>query len=192
MQQTITHLHDDFAQRVVAHAAEAQWSPSPQTGVERRMLGEKLKLEWKYGQRKKTPQAFILGNVDDLKRYNDTYGHQKGDDCRRAMAGALSQAAFHPANRVSRYDSEEFAVIMPNTDFIGARAVAERICEAVRHLEIPHSASEIAQSVPISLGVGANIPTGASGPALLIDAADASHYRAKHTGRNCVVVADAE
>jgi diguanylate cyclase (GGDEF)-like protein len=108
------------------------------------------------------------------------------------MAGALGQAAFHPANRVSRYDSEEFAVIMPNTDFIGARAVAERICEAVRHLEIPHSASEIAQSVPISLGVGANIPTGASGPALLIDAADASHYRAKHTGRNCVVVAEAE
>ncbi len=108
MQKAVTRLHDDFA-----HTTATHWSPSPQTGVERRMLGEKLKLEWKYGQRKKTPQSFILSNVDYLKRYNDTYDHQKGDDCRHAMAGALGQAAFRSANRVSRYDSEEFALIMP-------------------------------------------------------------------------------
>jgi diguanylate cyclase (GGDEF)-like protein len=49
MQQTITRLHDDFTQRVVVHTTAAHGSPSPQTGVERRKLGEKLKLEWKYG-----------------------------------------------------------------------------------------------------------------------------------------------
>ena len=163
------------------------------TGVaNRRTLDEKLKLEWKCCQRAKTPLAFILGDVDYFKRYNDTYGHQKGDDCLRAVAGALSRAAFRPADLVSRYGGEEFAVIMPNTDLIGARAVAERICEAVRHLEIPHAASEISQSVTMSLGVGAIIPNSASSPALLIGAADAALYRAKHSGRNCVVVAEAE
>ena len=69
-------------------------------GVERRMLGEKLKLEWKYGQRKKTPQAFILGNADYLNAITTLAATRKA-----TMAGALGQAAFRPANRVSRYDS---------------------------------------------------------------------------------------
>ena len=95
MQKAVTRLHDDFA-----HTTATHWSPSPQPGVERRMLGEKLKLEWKYGQRKKTPQAFILGNVDYLNAITTLAATRKA-----TMAGALGQAAFRPTNRVSRYDS---------------------------------------------------------------------------------------
>lgn len=163
------------------------------TGVaNRRTLDEKLQLEWKNCQRAATPLAFILGDVDYFKPFNDTYGHQKGDDCLRAVANTLSRAVFRPADLVSRYGGEEFAVIMPNTDINGAHAVAERICEAVRLLDIPHSASKICPSVTMSLGVGAIIPSSDSSPAQLVGAVDAALYQAKRAGRNCVVTAETD
>lgn len=163
------------------------------TGVaNRRTLDEKLDREWKSCQRVATPLAFILGDVDYFKCYNDTYGHQKGDDCLRAIANTLSRAVFRPADLVSRYGGEEFAIIMPNTDLHGAQAVAERICEAVRQLEIPHAGSETYPSVTMSLGVGAMIPTSGACPAQLIGAVDAALYRAKHAGRNRVVTAETD
>lgn len=162
------------------------------TGVaNRRTLDDRLQLEWKCCQRAATPLAFVLGDIDYFKRFNDTYGHQKGDDCLRAVASALSRAVFRPADLVSRYGGEEFAVIMPNTDLNGARAVAERICEVVRQLDIPHATSEVCPSVTMSLGVGAIIPNSDSSLAQLIGAVDAALYRAKHAGRNCVVTAEA-
>jgi diguanylate cyclase (GGDEF)-like protein len=158
------------------------------TGIaNRRALDEKLQLEWKSCQRGNKPLTFILGDVDYFKRYNDAYGHQKGDDCLRAIAGALVKTVFRPADLVSRYGGEEFAIIMPNTDLPGARAVAERICEAIRQLKIPHSGSEIGPSVSMSLGVGVIIPSSTSSPAALIGAADNALYQAKHTGRDRVV-----
>lgn len=161
------------------------------TGVaNRRSLDEKLQLEWLCCQRANLPMTFILADVDHFKRYNDTYGHQKGDECLRAIAGAISSAVFRPADLAARYGGEEFAVIMPNTDLAGASAVADRICEAVRELAIPHSTSDVTSCVTLSIGVASAIPQQATTAAALVAAADAALYQAKHAGRNRSVLAD--
>ena len=155
------------------------------TGVaNRRSLDEKLQSEWARCQRTTSPIAFMLADVDHFKRYNDTYGHQKGDECLRAVAGAINSAVFRPADIAGRYGGEEFAIIMPSTDLDGAGAVAERICEAVRELAIPHTASDVAPNVTLSIGVATMVPQKVKTADALVAAADAALYRAKHAGRN--------
>ena len=155
----------------------------------RRSLDEKLLIEWKCGQRAGTSMAFILADVDHFKNYNDHYGHQKGDDCLRAVASAIGATVFRPADMTARYGGEEFAVVMPNTDLTGAKAVAERIREAIVDLALAHSESQTAPYVTLSMGVSAIVPSPESSLENLIAAADAALYQAKHDGRNRVVLA---
>ncbi len=155
------------------------------TGVaNRRSLDEKLLHEWKCNQRQSTPLSFILCDVDHFKRYNDTYGHPKGDECLRQVASAIERSVYRPADLVGRYGGEEFAIIMPNTNLEGAYAVGERICEAVAELETPHAASDIAPYVTVSIGVASVVPIYSSTPEALVATADAALYQAKHSGRN--------
>lgn len=156
----------------------------------RRSLDKKLQHEWKCNQRNGSPLAFVLADVDHFKRYNDQYGHQKGDECLRQVANAIAATVYRPADMTARYGGEEFAIIMPNTDLVGATAVAERICTAVRELAIPHAASKTSPHVSLSLGVAVLKPNASNTPKALIEAADGALYRAKHTGRNRVVVAE--
>jgi diguanylate cyclase (GGDEF)-like protein/PAS domain S-box-containing protein len=156
----------------------------------RRSLDEKLQLEWKCNQRCKSSLAFILADVDHFKNYNDHYGHQKGDDCLRAVAGAIGATVFRPADMTARYGGEEFAVVMPNTDLAGAKAVAERIREAIVNLALAHCASPTAPHVTLSMGVSVTVPDAGSSVESLIAAADAALYQAKHAGRNRVGLAE--
>jgi diguanylate cyclase (GGDEF)-like protein len=163
------------------------------TGIaNRRTLDDKLSNEWRCCLRMAAPLAFVLIDVDYFKRYNDAYGHQKGDDCLRAVANVISLATFRPADLVGRYGGEEFAVIMPNTPLDGAVAVAERICLAIRQREIPHTQSEVGPFLTISLGVSVLVPNSASRPAQLVEEADKALYRAKHSGRNRVVATESQ
>jgi diguanylate cyclase (GGDEF)-like protein len=161
------------------------------TGIaNRRTLDDKLSNEWRCCLRVAAPLAFVIIDVDYFKRYNDAYGHQKGDDCLRAVANVLSLATFRSADLVGRYGGEEFAVIMPNTPLDGAVAVAERICLAIRQREFPHTQSEVGPFLTISLGVSVLVPNSASSPAQLVEEADKALYRAKHSGRNRVVATE--
>lgn len=184
-------LRDMTDQKLAEMALQNLATKDSLTGLaNRRSLDEKLQLEWKCGQRAVASMAFILGDIDHFKHYNDHYGHQKGDECLRAVAGTIGTAVFRPADMTARYGGEEFAVIMPNTDLAGAQAVAERICGAVRDLAIPHAASATAPHVTLSLGVAALVPDSGSSLESLIAAADAALYRAKDAGRNRAVVAE--
>jgi diguanylate cyclase (GGDEF)-like protein len=161
------------------------------TGVaNRRSLDEKLALEWKCSRRSSQPLSVLLCDVDDFKRYNDTYGHPRGDDCLRSIAGAISATVFRPADLVGRYGGEEFAIIMPDTDLVGAQAVGHRLCEAVRELQLPHEHSAL-RFVTISVGVASCVATATEFPESLVSAADAALYQAKHAGRNRVSVSTA-
>lgn len=184
-------LRDITDQKLAEMALQSLATLDSLTGLaNRRSLDEKLQREWKCGQRNGNPLACVLADVDHFKHYNDHYGHQKGDECLRQVAIAISATVFRPADLTARYGGEEFAIIMPNTDLTGATAVAERICTAVRDLSIPHAASETAPCVSLSLGVAVRIPNAKSSPEMLIEAADSALYGAKHTGRNRVVVAE--
>ncbi|MFZ2444835.1 MAG: diguanylate cyclase [Syntrophobacteraceae bacterium] len=156
----------------------------------RRRLDEFLGLEWKRARRERTPISLILGDIDHFKLYNDTYGHQAGDDCLRAVARSIKACANRPMDLVARYGGEEFAVVLPNTKIGGAVHIAQNIGVEVRRLGIAHSRSSTGGCLTISCGVSGMIPRGESSPEALISLADEGLYEAKHQGRNRVVLKD--
>lgn len=157
------------------------------TGIaNRRSFDSALHLEWARAQRESQPLSLILADVDYFKRYNDNYGHPQGDECLRQVAGSIASAVYRPADLAARYGGEEFAIIMPNTDAVGALAVAERVGERIRALRLPHAHSEVADHVTLSVGVATQLPVKGNEASLLIGDADKALYAAKHGGRNRV------
>lgn len=158
------------------------------TGVANRRQFEKtLNLEWRRLTREKGPLAIIMADIDFFKAYNDTYGHQKGDDCLQQIAAGIRQALKRPADFVARYGGEEFVVILPGTDKKGALGLAETLRAAIESLNIPHATSRVSGNVTLSLGVAAAIPDKSVSPKKLVAAADRALYQAKKEGRNSVI-----
>ena len=154
----------------------------------RRRFDEYLAIEWLRMAREQQPLSLILCDVDYFKRYNDTYGHIAGDTCLQWVAGAISRGVKRPADLVARYGGEEFAVVLPNTNALGAVQVAELVRHELNQLMIPHAASAVSEYVSLSLGVSSTIPTQEFSLEQLIAAADKALYEAKEQGRNRVVV----
>ncbi|WP_293176181.1 MULTISPECIES: diguanylate cyclase [unclassified Microcoleus] len=155
----------------------------------RRFFNDYLDTEWRRLAREEAPLSLIMCDIDYFKLYNDTYGHQPGDECLRQVAQILQCSVKRSADLVARYGGEEFAVVLPNTDIEGAACVAERIAQQVRDLQILHAQSAVSEYVTLSLGVACCIPAPMSQPATLIAIADESLYRAKAAGRDRVSVA---
>lgn len=153
----------------------------------RHHFNEYLNHEWRCLARNHSPLSLILCDIDYFKLYNDTYGHQAGDECLRQVATALQRAVKRPADLVARYGGEEFAVILPHTDLKGAACVAEAIRTEVQRLQIEHAKSQVNPFITLSLGVACWVPTPNTSPSILIAEADEALYRAKETGRNRVV-----
>jgi len=165
------------------------------TGVSnRRKFDEFLEREWKRGIREQIPISLILSDVDCFKSYNDTYGHQAGDSCLRAIARAMIESVRRPGDLVARYGGEEFAIVLPNTDVEGAICIAEKIRKNIVTLKIDHSKSVVANWVTVSLGIVTLIPNQARdrSPKKLIEAADRALYAAKRTGRNRYLIYSSE
>lgn len=155
----------------------------------RRSFNEYLDTEWRRLAREEAPLSLIMCDIDYFKLYNDTYGHQAGDECLRQVATVLQHSVKRSADLVARYGGEEFVVVLPNTDIEGAACVAEMIAQQVRGLQIVHAKSAVSEYVTLSLGVACCIPAPMSQPGALIAIADESLYRAKASGRDRVSVA---
>jgi diguanylate cyclase (GGDEF)-like protein len=125
-------------------------------------------------------------DVDCFKEYNDTYGHQAGDECPQQVAQALREHARRPFDVAARYGGEEFAIILPDTHAPGAVSVAEEIRKAIETLAIPHAASAVKPVVSLSFGVAAMTPDQENELAALITAADRALYHSKEQGRDRV------
>lgn len=157
------------------------------TGIaNRRMFDETLQREWRRCARLNKPMSLVMLDVDHFKQYNDLYGHQKGDDCLKAIGKKLSKSAPRPADLVARYGGEEFVMILGETDEDGARWVAERIRQRVALLQLPHEGSKH-HVVSVSCGVASVHPTRELSADTLLQSADLALYQAKHQGRNTVV-----
>jgi diguanylate cyclase (GGDEF)-like protein len=160
------------------------------TGVaNRRQFDEAFHREWGACLRTGTSLALAMIDVDHFKQFNDTYGHQAGDKCLRAIAGALNADVGRPHDLIARYGGEEFACVLPDTNLAGAQVKAEKLRQSVQSLSIPHEASSAASVVTISLGLALFIPTDELTTERLLAAADAQLYKAKHTGRNRICCA---
>ena len=150
----------------------------------RRRFDEYLQQEWQRMLREQLSLSLILCDIDCFKLYNDTYGHQAGDDCLRQVAAVIQGSAKRSMDLPARYGGEEFAVILPNTDQDGAVQVAHDIQIGVRQLGILHESSKVCSTVTVSLGISSTIPSLITSPELLINAADKALYQAKAEGRD--------
>lgn len=149
------------------------------TGVKnRRALQERLTAELARSTRYTTPFSLLLLDIDKFKQYNDTFGHQAGDEVLRGM-GRLLQHQARTTDVVARYGGEEFMLLLPNTDAAGSLAMAEHLRGALESASWPHRA------VTASFGA-ATLNGDIATETALIEAADRALYAAKNNGRNRV------
>jgi diguanylate cyclase (GGDEF)-like protein/PAS domain S-box-containing protein len=150
----------------------------------RRSFDIALHTEFSRHKRYGTQLSLIMIDVDHFKKFNDHYGHIKGDECLQQIAGALRATVERAPDIVARYGGEEFVVILPDTNSQGAAVLAERIGESVLELNLPHAESEISEFVTISLGISSATGHVLSDGAQLVELADQALYHAKKNGRN--------
>ncbi len=158
------------------------------TGIpNRRLFDTRLMANLVQHAKDGSPLALILGDVDYFKLYNDSLGHQWGDDCLRKVAEAISGALWDERHLAARYGGEEFVVLLPDTTVDHAVAIAEEIRAALEGLKLGHPKSAVSPYVTLSLGV-AGLARGEPTPVadVFLGRADKALYRAKEGGRNRV------
>ncbi|TSK04451.1 MAG: diguanylate cyclase [Geobacter sp.] len=158
----------------------------------RRHFEVMLDQEWARAMRTEMPISLILLDIDFFKNFNDNYGHQAGDNCLKAVAGAIGAHARRSADTAARYGGEEFVLLLPGLVLEEAAAVAEDCRRAVEALNTTHGDSEAAEVVTVSAGVASIVPQREANRLDLVEAADKALYRAKTKGRNRVVCWDGE
>ncbi len=156
----------------------------------RRRFDALLRQEWRRCARDEAPLSLVFCDIDYFKRFNDTYGHQAGDECLVRVAQAMEETLNRPADLVARYGGEEFIALLVDTAIDGARMLAERMRARVEALRVEHRASGAGPYLTVSLGVASVVPRPAVRPEDLVDLADRALYAAKEGGRNRVVAAD--
>jgi diguanylate cyclase (GGDEF)-like protein len=144
----------------------------------RRYMDEKLSEEMGRAVRYGRPLSLVMIDIDHFKKFNDTYGHQKGDEVLAVVSGIL-QTTSRNTDILCRYGGEEIALILPETAPEDAMIMADMCCQRIHDNVI----KETGMMVTISLGV-AGKSLDCSSPEDIIAAADRALYRAKENGRN--------
>jgi diguanylate cyclase (GGDEF)-like protein len=160
------------------------------TGIaNRRSFERALTDEWNRARRHEQALALVLLDLDHFKNLNDRRGHPAGDDCLRRVGAFLAETIKRSGEVVARYGGEEFAILLPGTDAEGAIVVAESLRAGIEKLAVPYG-DGTGRRMTASCGVASLIPTAQITPESLVASADRALYAAKHSGRNCVRVAD--
>ncbi len=146
----------------------------------------RLREAWDEHAQSQRALAVLLCDIDAFKAYNDSYGHLAGDAALIEVARTLAHGLRSSEDLAARYGGEEFAVLLSGCDAEEAMAVAARMLDAVRRLDIAHRASGAAACVTISIGVAASVPDARQAPEALLQRADEALYRAKADGRDRV------
>jgi diguanylate cyclase (GGDEF)-like protein len=174
------------AQRVALSDAERRAQTDPLTGVlNRRSLIERLDAACGRAKARGLPIALLFIDLDHFKQINDTFGHQAGDACLRAIIEPI-HAELRQSDVIGRYGGEEFVVILSSADAAAATPIAQRILERVADVRVLGFGEPI--SVTCSIGIAASDTLGIWGERLLAHA-DAAVYVAKRAGRNQIHLA---
>jgi diguanylate cyclase len=173
--------------RTSLRQARAEALTDALTGVaNRKLFDETLRLRKEEADGEKTELSLILCDIDHFKSFNDTWGHQTGDQVIRFVASALTKFAL-PDHLVARYGGEEFAMIMPRTPLREAGRIADQIRAAIEAKRlVRRSTNETIGAVTVSFGA-ALYSTGET-PSQMIARADECLYMSKRNGRNRVTL----
>ncbi|MCA1585231.1 MAG: diguanylate cyclase [Acidobacteria bacterium] len=159
----------------------------PLTGIaNHRRFRDFLESEWRRVLRDQAPMSVLIVDIDDVKGFNDAFGHQAGDECLRRVAGALSSGVGRPGDLVARYGGDEFVAVLGDTDVPGGLVIGERLRAKVEALAVPHPRSPFSGSVTVSVGVATLRASPHASPDDLVTLADAALVAAKRDGRNRV------
>jgi len=154
------------------------------TGLKnRRKFDEAIDSEWRRARRHKTPLSLLMIDADHFKTYNDTYGHQAGDQVLVGIAICISDSVKRAGDCAVRYGGEEFAVLLPGTASADAMMIAETIRRKVQGW------SDEPEISTVSVGIASVTPQAGTDWADFVNAADKALYAAKAAGRNCCVLA---
>jgi len=161
--------------------------------LNRAALEEQVRKLYSQAARDRTAVSVVLVDIDHFKAYNDRYGHQAGDQCLRAVAGAVRKAAFRrPLDLVARYGGEELIAVLYGADRAHGEAVARAVLEAVRELRIPHLGSVTRPYVTASVGAATLSHGSEFSHDLAVQMADRALYAAKEYGRDSWAYFDAD
>jgi len=158
------------------------------TGIaNRRRLDEALDLEWRRAIRGRRWLSLAIADVDEFKRFNDTYGHVRGDERLRAIAASLDGISRRPGDLVARYGGEEFALLFPEINPQLMQDLMKTLLEGVMALDSSHPSSRPGDHVTVSVGAISVLPSCDRSALSVLDAADRLLYEAKTSGRcRCV------
>jgi diguanylate cyclase (GGDEF)-like protein/hemerythrin-like metal-binding protein len=154
----------------------------------RRYLDSTLEREIARCVREGKPLALIMVDIDHFKKFNDHYGHLAGDECLKSVSRALQSSAKRASDLAARYGGEEFSLVLPDTDAVQARRMAEELRSAIQRLGIAHDGSSNGV-VTVSIGLAVSTHLERASAERLIRAADEALYYAKWGGRNRVQAA---
>jgi diguanylate cyclase (GGDEF)-like protein/PAS domain S-box-containing protein len=160
------------------------------TGIKnRRAFNEYLCLQWTYWKFKKISFCILLIDIDYFKKYNDAYGHIKGDDCLKLIAQTIECSVENKSDMVARFGGEEFIVLLTNTNtnIDNSIKIGNLIRNNINKLTIPHNSSDCSKFVSVSIGIATTnqLKLEEDYTSLLI-LADKALYLAKNNGRNQV------
>lgn len=152
----------------------------------RRKFDEILEKEWLQSRRVGSPLSLAMIDIDYFKLFNDSYGHAEGDIALKITANALSKSIQRPSDLVARYGGEEFVFLLPDTDSVGGKLIAEKACRSIEEQKILHGCSNVSDYVTVSIG-GVTLTGTDEPPDTIVKIADEFLYRAKEAGRNRVI-----
>lgn len=172
------------------HKLEILATTDALTGLStRRRFEEHFHTVWAEALRERNPVTVMMLDADFFKAYNDGYGHLKGDECIKAVAGIIQHVARRPLDLAVRYGGEEFLLLLSHTSLPGAKLLAAEIHQALGAAHIEHRDSPYGQ-VTLSIGLASVVPETTMTAANMIEAADGALYKAKRAGRSRTEVAE--
>lgn len=154
----------------------------------RRSLNHYITQCWNTAIRNNGTIGILMIDIDHFKRYNDTYGHQAGDNCLALVAKTIKDCFDRATDLSARYGGEEFVVVIAHSPQEGALLMAERVRAAVEALKIPHDGNPPFHVVTCSIGVTVEQPKIGQSPEILLNHADEAMYRVKSAGRNHILM----
>lgn len=148
-----------------------------------RYFFQQLKQETERANRYSHPLSLILLDIDDFKRYNDSYGHLKGDKALMVLSDAIRKN-LRRTDTAFRYGGEEFTIILPDTEIDEGMEVAERLRKSFENLVLSPSAK---LKVCLTASIGVSQYCSEEQITSFLNRVDAAMYKAKHRGKNQVI-----